>query len=334
MTNKEKIKKIDDILYKHQYDALIETDKNNKGIVILPTGAGKTFLEAAIIARDILLNDGFRIYVVNAPRIMLSYQLLLEIYKFLTDFNIEARYMGVHSGRNVDISDLEKIREDSDIPFAEINSSTSSLEINKMIRKSKRQKLPLIMFSTYHSSDRIEEGRKGNRPIDIILNDEAHYLVQNNFHHIIKTVKHKKQFFFTATTKVTASEDGQGMNNLEQFGEVLYEMIPREAIDKGFMVRPRMHFVTTKSTINKENFDKNLGYIIQETFRQHQYVLNGVNPKMLISSGGSKDMDKFTVYKVNFLPKAYRAFKQICGIYDFVYECKGKIVRDVKRIKI
>jgi len=48
----------------------------------------------------------------------------------------------------------------------------------------------------------------------------------------------------------------------------------------------------------------------------------------------SKDMDKFTVYKVNFLPKAYRAFKQICGIYDFVYECKGKIVRDVKRIKI
>jgi len=163
-----------------------------------------------------------------------------------------------------------------------------------MIRKSKKQKLPLILFSTYHSSERIEKARKNQRAIDIILNDEAHYLVQNSFHHIIQTVKHNRQYFFTATTRVTSSDTGQGMNNVEQYGELIYLMTPRQAIDNGFMIRPRLHIVTTHDSITKENFDKNLGYVIQESFRQHQFVLNGPQPKMLISTTSANDMNNFS----------------------------------------
>jgi len=49
----------------------------------------------------------------------------------------------------------------------------------------------------------------------------------------------------------------------------------------------------------------------------------------------SKDYDKFTVYDVTNLPKAWKAFKQICGVYDFMYDGKdNKIIKDIKRISI
>ena len=101
-------------LYKYQLESVKATDKNDKGIVIMPTGAGKTFVEAAVIAKDIQKNLGeFGVYVINAPRIMLSYQLLKEVYSFLTYAGIDARYMSVHSGGSVDIKDLETIRIDA-----------------------------------------------------------------------------------------------------------------------------------------------------------------------------------------------------------------------------
>lgn len=48
----------------------------------------------------------------------------------------------------------------------------------------------------------------------------------------------------------------------------------------------------------------------------------------------SKDYDKFTVYKINKLPQAWRAFKQICAVYDWVYGPGEKIIKDVKKISI
>jgi|6_EtaG_2_1085325.scaffolds.fasta_scaffold58604_2 DNA-binding CsgD family transcriptional regulator len=48
----------------------------------------------------------------------------------------------------------------------------------------------------------------------------------------------------------------------------------------------------------------------------------------------SKDYDKFTVYNVKYLPKAWKAFKSICYLYDWIYQTKNKVVKDIKRIKI
>jgi superfamily II DNA or RNA helicase len=300
--NVEQVSKIQNILsklYDHQVEALKEVYLNKKGIVVLPTGAGKTFLESATIAIDIILNENdFRLYVVNAPRIMLSYQLLVEFYSFLTGFGIDSRYMCVHSGNALDEQQLEEIRKNSGIEYAEIPATTSSVEIKKMISTSKKQKLPLILFSTYNSSDRIEQANECSidlkrEKVHIILNDEAHYLVQNNFHSLIEAVKCEKQFFFTATTKITESINGQGMNNIEKYGDKLYQMTPRVAIDLGFMIRPRIHFVKTGIKITKENFNKNIGQVIFETYRQHQYVLDGINPKMLIAVKGVDNLKNF-----------------------------------------
>lgn len=288
-------------LYQYQQGAVTKTFYNYKGIVCLPTGTGKTFCQAAIIANDILMNPGqFRMYVVNAPRIILTYQLLKEVYSFLTSNGIEARYMFVHSGGKTNESELEDVRissnlDGNDIPFAEIGSGTSVEGIRDMMDKAKEQCLPLIFFSTYNSADKIEIARQSyKQPISIVVNDEAHYLVQEQFHDILHTLSASRCYFFTATTIHTPSDKGRGMNNKELYGEVLYSMTPREAIDLGKMIRPRLHIVKTDNVYTSEDFDKSLSKIIYESFYQHKVAIGDkLSPKILISVKGTQDMKKF-----------------------------------------
>ena len=291
-----------DILYPYQKEAATATFYNPKGIVCLPTGLGKTYVSAAVMANDILLNSGqFRMYVVNAPRIMLTYQLLKEVYGFLVRHGIEARYAFVHSGGKTDESELEDMRVEANseghhIPFSEIGSGTSVEGIAEMIKKSKEQELPLIMFSTYNSADKIEIARKQTtkQPISIVINDEAHFLVQEQFHDILSILTSSRCYFFTATTIHTPSDSGRGMNNTDAYGDVIYSMIPREAIDIGKMVRPRLHIINTEGVYTSEDYEKSISKVILEGFYQHEAAIGSkLAPKMLVSVKGTQDIKSF-----------------------------------------
>lgn len=289
-----------DRLYEYQKEATTKTFYNNKGIVCLPTGTGKTFIQSAIIANDIELNPyQFRIYVVNAPRILLSFQLFKEVYTFLTSGGFEARYMFVHSGGKTDESELEEIRLEANehgfsIPFSEIGSGTSIDGIRDMIDKARQQGLPLIFFSTYNSAEKIQSALEGFRqPISIVLSDEAHYLVQEQFHDILNTLRTTRSYFFTATTIHTPSDKGRGMNNRDLYGDILYSMTPREAIELGKMVRPRLHFVNTDGVYTTDDYNASLSKIIYEAFMQHAGTLKKLQPKILISVKGTQDIQKF-----------------------------------------
>ena len=289
-------------LYDYQLDAVKSTDKSKKGIVCMPTGTGKTFVQASVIAKQILENGGkFGIYVINSPRIMLSYQLLKEVYTFLMYAGIDARYMSVHSGGQNDIEDLEKIRidanynEGTNIQFAQIENGTSPILIRQFVEKAKEGNIPLVFFSTYNSADRINDAIPTDK-IDIVMNDEAQYLVQEQFHDIIHILNSDRCYFFTATTIHTSSDKGRGMNNVSSYGDIIFNMTPREAIDKGRMVRPRMHFVipSSGSSYTKEDFQNSLGRIISEALAQHDYAIGQFsNPKMLVSVKGVGDIEKF-----------------------------------------
>ena len=297
-----KIKNILKNLYDYQLSAVVATDKNKKGIVCMPTGTGKTFVQAAVIAKDIIKNKGkFGVYVINAPRIMLSYQLLKEVYSFLMYAGIDARYMSVHSGGANDIQDLENIRidanmnEGTNIQFAEIENGTSPTLIREFMEKAKAGDLPLIIFSTYNSAERINEAIP-DIEINIVMNDEAQYLVQEQFHDIIHILNTKRCYFFTATTIHTPSDKGRGMNNVDSYGEIIFMMTPREAIDMGKMVRPRMHFVIPPAgaSYTKDDFQNSLGKIISEALAQHDYAIGQFSvPKMLVSVKGVGDIQKF-----------------------------------------
>ena len=84
-----------DTLYDHQKLALNAIMRENIGKIILPTGTGKTFIQAATIAMNILENpmdnswpySCTNVHIVQVPRILLSYQILNEVYFFLNKFN-------------------------------------------------------------------------------------------------------------------------------------------------------------------------------------------------------------------------------------------------------
>ena len=286
-----------DRLYDYQKEAVKTTLFYDRGIVCMPTGVGKTFCQASMIADDIAKNPNqFRMYVVNAPRILLSYQLLKEVYGFLMNLNIEARYMFVHSGGMADEKELELVRKNSEVPFSQIGASINTFEIRSMMNKAKEQNLPLIFFSTYNSADKIETARQGlSQAISMVLNDEAHYLVQEQFHDILTTLPSPRCYFFTATMIQTPSDKGRGMNNDVLYGKVIYQMLPIEAIALGKMVRPRLHIVTTDGVYNTDDYNRSLNNIIFDTFKQHEEVLTATKqtPKMLISAKGTQDIRDF-----------------------------------------
>jgi len=352
-------------LYDYQKECVNVLKTKDKGIVCLPTGTGKTLIQATVIAEDIIQHPNeFRLYVINAPRIMLSYQLLKDVYSHLMTSHIEARYMCVHSGGQTDMEDLEKIRFESNqdgenVPFSEIENGTSTQGIREMIIKSRNLNLPLVLFSTYNSASRIElarlnesqekeviERKEFDKPIkedfgfvddkwstkesednyldtlrkwekseyykntkefteettynmiDIVMNDESHYLIQERFYPILTTLRSNRCYFFTATTIHTPSDLGRGMNNVDSYGDIIFERTPRWAIENGKMVRPRFHFLFSKgTTYTIDDFETSIGVIIQESFLQHSYVLKDVQPKILVSVKGVGDIKRFVESK-------------------------------------
>jgi hypothetical protein len=281
--------------YTHQLEVLEVLKNNTKGKVILPTGTGKTWIQALDLANRIGEKNEFGIYVVVAPRIMLSYQLLSENKKIMYPRGIDARYLCVHSGGvSEDSTDMEILRLQNNIQYSESSSTTSSNEIKSFIRKVKKENKPLIIFTTYNSAERIIDGLGSNK-IDTIYCDEAHYLVRENFHTFLKKVKSENIFFFTATEKHSESDEGLGMNNEETYGNILYFMSPRQAIDGGLMLRPRMQIVTTSTKDYKfsEDLDKSFSNVVFQSFRQHEFAIGGENAKLLVVVRSSADMLRF-----------------------------------------
>lgn len=279
----------------HQLEVLEILKNESKGKVILPTGTGKTFIQALDLVNTIQINPSFNVYTVLAPRIMLAFQLLREVQKVLYSKSIYVKYMSVHSGGSPEeTSDMELLRLQNSIPYSNIVSSTSSSEIKEEIRKAKKENRPLVIFSTYNSSERVLEGL-GRKTINTVYCDEAHYLVRENFHMFLKKVKTERMFFFTATEKHSESDEGLGMNNEVVYGEVLYSMSPREAIDKGLMLRPRIQIVRTLTNDYKfsEDLDISFANIVFQSYRQHEYAIGSQNGKLLVIVRETMDMVRF-----------------------------------------
>lgn len=218
----------------HQADALkavIKAIKKGKGSavgrVVMPTGGGKTFVEAAVIDYQRIENVGTKIHLVLAPRILLANQLIGEFRKFS---GLNYRAIAFHSGNHE--PDYE-----AGIKWKE-QATTRIVDIESAYKTAVEAGQDLVVFSTYHSADKLI-GTK----FDTMIADESQYCVNEGFNEVIKKLTARVKLFFTATEKHTASDKGRGLNNTTIYGERLYYISPATLIQLGLIVPPRLHIM-------------------------------------------------------------------------------------------
>lgn len=272
----------------HQIGASNAIENSNEGIIHLPTGTGKTFIQATTIVNN-LKND--RVFVVLSPRILLTNQLYAEVKEILSINNKDCQYLIVHSGKTEDKSDF---KWSENLPYREVKSTTSSKDIKDEYERAQRENVPLIIFGTYDSSERIVMSKI---PVYMLLCDEAHYLVTEEFNWIRyenytdgrKQFNAERKYYFTATLKETPSDLGLGMNNSNEFGQILYSKSPLDMVVAGEILRPRMHFVDV-SDYNAENeIDSDVNSII-ESFTEHRIHCK-IGAKLLIVTKGTEHLN-------------------------------------------
>lgn len=293
-------------LREHQTNAKSALATAIRGIINLPTGTGKTLVQSRAIVDEILDSDP-KVYVILSPRILLSNQLMNDVRADLAFNDTEAQFLVVHSGRYDDKQDIE-LEHELGITFRETLSGTTKTTINEAYRRSVVEKVPLVISGTYHSAERIA---LAGIPVEIVFCDEAHYLVQEQFNWIVSDpFPSKRAYYFTATLRETPSKEGMGMNNPELFGERLYTEIPAELIEKGEMVRPRMHMVDMSHDPEKDEGD---GLAVAEAFEEHRSVVNVGAKLLVVSKDGSTHLNNLATHpKIKQLMEVRPALK----VYD------------------
>ena len=158
------------ILRPHQQACVKRLSRESKGIVVMPTGSGKTIT----MIQD-CINRSVDTVVVVAPTIVLCNQLSREFLEFIDD----RRVCIVHSGDTHHFT------------------TTDPHDIRRWYFIGGKK----IIFTTYHSLCRVQLA--GIR-VDSIYFDESHNSVKSNFHVAVKyfaDVVKQGCYFFTASPK-------------------------------------------------------------------------------------------------------------------------------------
>jgi superfamily II DNA or RNA helicase len=241
----------------YQVKALASLSTHNKGIVIIPTGGGKTLIFMEDIKRRISQSETPLTIVIVAPKILLSSQLSNEFEGYLKGFS-NVFQSHIHSGE-------DGITDPSEI----ITAHNLIQELN----------YHHLMFTTYKSLPRIHEA---GIDIDVAIFDEAHHSVfESNFVGVAQTSETaKNSFFFTATPKHTDSKTT--MANSSVYGGTILSIPPKELVSSAYILPPQVETYEASETddVNIINFIDNIEYI---------------NPKILVAVPSTqKMMDMFT----------------------------------------
>ncbi len=200
----------------HQSEALSIMSNTPKGTIVVPTGGGKSLIAIMDAVRQ--FEQGNKTIVVVAPRLMLARQLSAEFTEHITNASV----MHVHSG--------------NDLPYF---TTTKPKEIFSWCYRTNGNKL---IFTTYQSLYRIEQA---DIVVDTIYYDEAHNSVKKSFY---PTVKHfssnaNRSYFFTATPKYSATASKPGMNDVEVYGGIIYNVAATRLVNNGSILPPKINAI-------------------------------------------------------------------------------------------
>ncbi len=213
----------------HQERVIESMVTNPKGQVIVPTGGGKTLCMIKDAQREFNACswDVFnkrperKTIVVVSPRILLAQQHSESFDEFLGIHPmLQRKILHVHSG------DTHH--------FSTTNSDTIKQWEKESYRYNK------LIFTTYHSLHRIQESGIN---VDSVYFDEAHNSVQRHFYpatEFYAGLDNVRCYFFTATPKYNKSIETPSMDDKEVYGEELERISPRELIDSGYILPPKL----------------------------------------------------------------------------------------------
>ena len=244
----------------HQAQVLDAMNQHKCGIVVVPTGGGKTLCMIMNLLQRFVQNPG-QVAVVVAPRILLAEQLSAEFLEFITSANV----MHVHSGEthHYHTTKSEKIAD----------WVTQHADTNR------------IIFTTYHSLGRVVDA---GVDVDVAYFDEAHNSTQKS--HFIATaatsMSADSKYFFTATPKHHTNPSANGMNNVSIYGNVIHNVRAQELIQTGCIIPPQVDTYKVDIVRNRATAaeaDRNMIVDILDNI-EHD------NPKVLVAAPSTKVM--------------------------------------------
>lgn len=246
-----------------------------RGQVYAPTGSGKTECFAHTI-HDLpmilktLGNKKLDICIVH-PRLALSQE---QERRFQNVFGPDFHFTTFHSGAHVNGNGKKFVEK----------RTTNREELELIIANTD---MTHVTFSSYDSFKKI-----ASRQFDLLILDEAHNLVRNEYREALEAIKAKKALFYTATPivcKMEDDEDAQGMNNPVLFGEIIAKVEPKRLIEKGYIVGPLVHRLVVQ--LNKDG-DVDPVQLIAKTFLEQKAELakHGMPfIQLLVASRGLRD---------------------------------------------
>ena len=222
----------------HQDEAVqaIHLMEDDTGRIVMPTGSGKTVVEATVLRDRINASTKTKIHLVVAPRIQLCNQLIKE-YRAVAGQQYYA--VAFHSGKAE--PETGKVR------FT-LRSTTSKDNVREEIARAQRKNKDLVIFSTFHSMHKLKTIK-----FNTIIADESQYCVAEGNFEVVKELKSDLKLFFTATEKHTPSDSGRGLNNKDVFGPIIYQTTPAAMIKDGYIVPPRLHVMSADRASDKNS---------------------------------------------------------------------------------
>ena len=289
-----------------------------KGIILAATGAGKSYTMGWDIQKRILAGES--VIVVVAPRILLCQQLFRSVESLLRAQTFQ--HMFVHSGEATQ-------REEEELTFEQIldNVATTSVpEIREEKERADRNNLPLLIFTTYHSLERVIES---GIPIDTAYLDEVHNAVALKFSKFVRDLSQVANhlYSFTATLKKTDTVKGRGNNNEEVYGKIICEITAKELIDAGVIVPPKINYL--HSHINASEVDEVSLHrdIIKLAVEHYEENHSHLNHKILVACNGTKTIHQLQTTTDLFkwaTSKDYDVFHTTANYGDWVNGVRAK----------
>ena len=250
---------------------------NVLGRVVIPTGGGKTWVQAALLEFQREFNSKTRIHLVLAPRIMLANQLIRE-YRDYDNNKMLYRAVAFHSG-DWDADDVEEFES-----FAWVEHNTTNVEdVKQAYKDAVKNGQDLVVFSTYHSCHKLLKVK-----FDTMIADESQYCTAEDFHEAVEKMQARIKLFFTATERHTVSDKGYGLNNEDVFGPRLYSITPAELIKKKVIVPPRLHFMHAQTDDEEKSVVNQVGEIL---LKQDELTANTLGfSKIIFAMKGTDDV--------------------------------------------